>query len=118
MKIFGKEYGFYLTVDAMCTIADACPGHDISRIEEWIGADLQSVTAAMKVMAPAMSRGYCEVMKEVDDSFDGKPITERLVGLMSPAQIKELEKEIAAAYMAGQETQIETESKKKENQPG
>lgn len=113
MKIFGREYGFYLTVDAMCTIADACPGHNITRIHEWLGEDLQSVANAMKVMAPAMSRGYCEVMKETDDSFDGVPLTEKLVGLMNPAQIRALESEIAEAYKAGQETTIETESKKK-----
>jgi len=113
MQILGKDYGFLLTVDALCTIAEQCPDHDINRIDEWIGADLVSITNAMKVMAPAMSRGYCDYMRETDPAFDGEPLTERIVGLLLPAQISDLEAAIAAAYTMGQETTIETESKKK-----
>lgn len=113
MKIFGKEYGFLLTVDALCTIAEACPAHDINRIEEWMGNSLQEVASAMKVMAPAMSKGYCEVMKETDPSFNGEPLTERVVGMMTVQQIVDLEAAIVEAYQSGQQTTIETETKKK-----
>lgn len=113
MKIFDKEYGFLLTVDALCTIAEACPAHDINRIDEWIGDTLPSIAQAMKVMAPAMSKGYCDVMRETDPKFKGEPLTDKIIGMMLPAQIIELEKAIAEAYKIGQETTIDTESKKK-----
>lgn len=113
MKIFGKEYGFMLTVDALCTIAESCPAHDINRIDEWIGSTLPSISQAMKVMAPAMSKAYCDVMAEMDTKFKGEPLTARIIGMMPPSQIVELEQAIVAAYQNGQETTIDTETKKK-----
>ena len=113
MKIFGKEYGFMLTVDALCTIAENCPAHDINRIDEWIGGTLPSISQAMKVMAPAMSKAYCDVMAETDPKFEGEPLTARIIGMMPPSQIVELEQAIVAAYQNGQETTIDTETKKK-----
>ena len=113
MKIFDKEYGFLLTVDALCTISEACPDHDINRIDEWVGDTMTSITRAMKIMAPALSRGSCDVMRETDPKFKGEPLTDRIIGLMMPAQIKELSNAIADAYKTGQETSIETETKKK-----
>ena len=113
MEIFGKEYGFLLTVDALCTISEACPAHDINRIDEWIGDTVYSIAQSMKVMAPAMSKAYCDVMRETDPEFKGEPLTDRIVGMMLPAQIVDLQKAIAEAYKTGQETSIDTESKKK-----
>lgn len=113
MDIFGKQYGFMLTVDALCTIAEQCPNHDINRIDEWIGSDMVSIIKAMKIMAPAMSKGYCDVMRETDPNFDGEPLTDKIVGMMAPNMVADLEAEIVKAYQSGHETTVETQSKKK-----
>ena len=118
MEIYGKDYGFMLTVDALCAIANECPNHDINRINEWLGSDMVSITNAMKVMAPAMSKGYCDVMSEIDPKFKGEPLTAKIIGMMPPQMLSELENEIVKAYQSGQQTTIETKTKKKQRAPG
>lgn len=113
MEIFGTDYNFMLTVDAMCAIAEACPGHDINRLDEWIGESVVSVAEALKVMAPAMSRAYHNVMKELDPTYDGKILSPRLIDLMTMDQVMELMAEIRKAYAIDSKPSVETKAKKK-----
>ena len=113
MEIFGNDYNFMLTVEAMTTIAEACPGRDIGRLDEWIGESVVSVAEALKVMAPAMSRAYHNVQKELDPTYDGKILSPRLIDLMSMDQVADLMAEIRKAYAIDSQPSVETKAKKK-----
>ena len=114
MEIFGKEYKFTLTVEAMTKVAEACPNKDINRLEEWVGTGIISTSNALKVMAPAMSKAYHDVQKEIDPSYSGAIFSPRLVDLMTVSQVGELMDEIMSSFEEGNKTSVETRSKKKD----
>ena len=83
MEIFGNTYAFLATVEAVTTIAKACPDHDINKLDIWIGDSIVSVSNALKVMAPAMSKAYHDVQKELDPTYDGRILSPRLIDLLT-----------------------------------
>lgn len=115
MEIFGYDYHFLMTVEAMCKIAEACPNKDINKLDVWIGDSVTSVANALKVMAPAMSKAYHDVQKEIDPSYSGKILSPRIVDLLTVPQIMDLMLEIRKSYATGSEPSVETKttSKKK-----
>ena len=118
MEIFGNDYKFMLTVEAMCKIAEACPDHDINRLDVWIGDSVVSVAGALKVMAPAMSKAYHDVQKELDPTYDGKILSPRLIDMMTVDQIMDLMLEIRKSYATDSQPTVETKAKKKAKAAG
>lgn len=116
MEIFGNTYAFLATVEAVTTIAKACPDHDINKLDIWIGDSIVSVSNALKVMAPAMSKAYHDVQKELDPTYEGRILSPRLIDLMTIDQVFELMAEVNAAYASGNETEVETRSKEKKEE--
>lgn len=116
MEIFGNTYAFLATVEAVTTIAKACPDHDINKLDIWIGDSIVSVSNALKVMAPAMSKGYHDVQKELDPAYDGRILSPRLIDLMTIDQVFELMAEVNAAYASGSTTEVETRSTEKKEE--
>jgi len=65
MEIYGKEYGFKLTVGAACEIAERCPGGELKNVRSIItggGSHGETVKQRTELIL-SLNRGYAEAQK-------------------------------------------------------
>lgn len=102
MEIYGKEYGFKLTVGAACEIAERCPGGELKNVREIIagnGSHAETIRQRTELIV-ALSRGWAEAQK-FETGEDAPVLTAELLRSLSPAAFGDVFSAACEAFFAG-----------------
>ena len=111
MNIFGKEYGFQLTIGASDAIGKVCRDGDIANMGELLSGGTYSETvSALCVMAIAMNDGYRLNRKIFYDINNDPVLTRDHIMALNPADIDHLIREVTEAINQGMERSVIAES--------
>lgn len=83
MELYGKEYGFKMTVGAAIAVAKLCPNGDLTRIEEIVNNGYDSAINMNVKIAAAMSKGYADAMR-FETGKEYPYLTEEMLLTLSP----------------------------------
>lgn len=115
MYIFGKDYGFMLTVGASGEIADLCPDGDIERLGEALEGSYNQTLNVATGMIVAMSRGFETHRAFEEPGYKADPLTRDMILALSQADFKALEEEAVAAFSSSTRRSVEVVSTTKKN---
>lgn len=112
MNIYGKEYGFMLTVGASADIADLCPEGDIERLGEALEGAFSKTLDVTVGMMVAMSKGY-EMNKAYEEpGYIPDPLTKDILKSLPQKVFAEVEAEAVKAFSTSKERTVEVEEPK------
>ena len=115
MKIYGEEYGFYLTVGASAEIADLCPDGDMNRIGELLDGRIADTIRFTAALVAAMSKGFDDAKRFAGEEVTHKPLTERMLLSLPSDLFREVQDAAIEEFKAGTKTTVQVApSKKKE----
>ena len=113
MLIHGREVHFLLTVGATRAVAKMCPDGDISNIGLiFEGKNTDKMIDIIAELAAAMSNGYEEQKKYLEQGYVPNPITKDEVLTLTIPELEGLQKELMEEIGAGMKTEIEAEPEK------
>lgn len=113
MEIYGKEYGFMLTVEAQCKIASMCDDNDLSRISEKLSStDAVEQMTTLVGLVTAMSEGYEDNRAFFESGYTPAPLTADAVMKLTPVQLGEITDEAMAAFNRDAGVTVEAEAPK------
>lgn len=113
MELFGKNYGFKLTVGASAELAKACPDGDMHRIGEMLeGAFGGTVDGAASFLL-ALSRGYEQARSFAEPGYQPAPLTPELIAAMDFDQFKAAMTEAGEAFRRNNTPSVGAEPAKK-----
>lgn len=120
MNIYGKDYGFALTIRAQQRIAELCPGQDIGRMNELFG-DGKATAGSIELSARLcviLSEGYeaKRCFEDLDHKFD--PLTMDIVMSLEMDEFEQLQAEAQACYKRDKSPTVATEPPKKNDAAG
>lgn len=113
MTIYGREYGFKLTVGASVDIADLCPDGDLKRLREVIYGGVSKTLTGTSGFVCAMSRGYEEARSFEEPGYVPSPITPALLRSLDMETFRQAVTEAMTAFVGDQQTTVEVEPSKK-----
>lgn len=117
MKIYGREYGFRLSVGAAMELATLCPDKKLERMEEIVNAGTIEALDVMCTLAEIESRAY-EQAKAFETGESPQPhLTREMARSLDFVQIKQIAKEAMEAFHADGKQTVEVDAeavKKKE----
>lgn len=102
MEIYGKQYGFKLTVGAACEIAERCPGGELKNVRAIIagnGSHAETIRQRADLII-ALSRGYAEAAK-FERGEDAPVLTAELLQSLSPATFGDVFSAACEAFFEG-----------------
>lgn len=114
MEIYGKEYGFKLTVGAGCEIAELCPGGELKNVRSIItGGGSHSETIQQRTeLILSLSRGWAEARK-FETGEDAPVLTAELLQSLSPAAFGDVFSAAVEAFLRGWAFRWRSTSQKK-----
>lgn len=114
MLIHGREVHFLLTVGATRAVARMCPDGDISNIGLiFEGKSTDKMIDIIAELSAAMSTGYEEQRKYLEQGYVPNPISKEEVLTLTIPELEELQKELMGEIGAGMKTEVEAEPDKK-----
>lgn len=113
MELYGKEYGFRLTVGAAAEIAELCPGKDIAQIGELIRNMAGLLNPDKIKIIVALSRGYESARKFEDPAYTKKELTAELLESLDLVTYGKCYGEAMNALVDGLKITVQTEPAKK-----
>lgn len=121
MKIYGREYGFRLSVGAAMEIAELCPDKKLEKMEELLNAGTIEALDVMCTIAEIESRAY-EQAKAFETGETPQPhLTREMARSLDLRQINQISQEAMEAFHADGKQTVEVDaeaSKKKEETAG
>ena len=114
MRIYGKEYGFKLTVGAGCEIAERCPGGELKNVRSIItggGSHGETVQQRTELIL-SLNRGWAEARK-FETGEDAPVLTAELLRSLSPAAFGEAFTEAVEAFFEGMGVSVAVDESKK-----
>lgn len=115
MEIYGRNYGFRLTVGAACDIAEKCPGGELKNFQQLLVGDAASATEGRTVFLCALSRGDEEARSFEEPGYKPAPLTRALLRSLDISTFGALMAEASEAFKAGLETAVGVKAKKNED---
>jgi len=113
MLIHGREVHFLLTVGATRAVARMCPEGDISNIGLiFEGKSTDKMIDVIAELAAAMSSGYEDQKKYLEQGYVPNPISKDEVLTLTIQELEDLQKELMGELGAGMMTEIEAEPEK------
>ena len=110
MKIYGREYGFRLSVGAAMEIAELCPGKSLERIEEIMnGSTLESLDFIC-AMAEIESRAYEQARSFETGDTPKTHLTKEMVRSLDFSTITKLSEEVNGAFFADAKPTVEVDA--------
>lgn len=117
MKIHGKERKFMLTVGASAEIADLCPDGDLAKLPKLLEGRYSAITKATAKIIAALNKGYEDARAFEAEGYEADPLTVAEIMTLSPAELKELQDEALAAFVADKQPTVEVKPAKKGKAP-
>lgn len=115
MKVHGREIGMLKTVDAVCTIEEACPEKNLKNIRALFQAETYAEKVkAFSVIICALNKGYEEAMKYEDENYIPHPLTEQELKSLDDDTFMALFAEATRTFYSMDQTVEVEETKKKE----
>jgi len=114
MEIYGKEYGFKLTVGAGCEIAERCPGGELKNVRSIItGGGSHSETVQQRTeLILSLNRGWAEAAK-FERGEDAPVLTAELLQSLSPALFGAVFSAAVEAFFEGLGVTVAVDESKK-----
>lgn len=100
MEIYGKTYGFKLTVGAACEIADRCPGGELRSFRELITGPIAQAYEGRCALMIALNRGFAEA-RRFETGEETPLLSEALLRTLAPATFGALFDEASTAFFEG-----------------
>lgn len=116
MELYGRDYGFKLTVGGMADIADLCPDGDITKIQSLFDGRYSKITKKGIAFICILSTGYEEARGFEDPDYKPTPLTPALVRSLAPAEFAALQKEAMAAFGQDAKPSVEVDTTAKKNE--
>lgn len=113
MKLYGRDYGFRLTVGAACELAQRCPGGELKNVMELVRGPLVSATEGRTALICALSRGCEEARSFEEPGYQPSPLTPELLRTLDPATFAAVFAEAMTAFTGDAKTEVEIENAKK-----
>ena len=115
MEIHGREITFRRSVLATCKIAEACPGRDLSKLGDQLGADIVTSLETAITFVCALNEA-AELHKKMEDpSYTPNPLTKDELLDETEDTLMALVSEAVVAYQEGGKTTVEAEAPKGKN---
>lgn len=114
MEIYGKEYGFKLTVGAGCEIAELCPGGELKNVRSIItggGSHGETVKQRTELIL-SLNRGWAEAQK-FETGEDAPVLTAELLRSLSPALFGAVFSAAVEAFFEGLGVSVAVDESKK-----
>lgn len=120
MELYGRNYGFRLTVGAACEIAERCPGGDIRQFAALVSGDggLARATEGRAAFVCALSRGWEETRAFTEPGYEPRPLTPQLLMTLSVEDFNGLLEEAIGAFGHGSQTTVAVAPAKKNGDGG
>lgn len=102
MEIYGKEYGFKLTVGAACEIAERCPGGELKNVRSIItggGSHGETVRQRTELIL-ILNRGYAEAQK-FETGESAPLLTAKLLQTLAPGKFGDVFSAAVEAFFEG-----------------
>ena len=102
MEIYGKEYGFKLTVGAACEIAERCPGGELKNVRSIItggGSHGEPVKQRTELIL-SLNRGYAEAQK-FETGESAPLLTAELLQTLAPGKFGDVFSAAVEAFFEG-----------------
>lgn len=121
MEIYGKEYGFKLTVGAACEIAERCPGGELKNVDfkqllKGGGSHSETIRQRTELIL-SLSRGWAEAQK-FETGEDGPVLSAELLGSLAPAAFGEAFSAAVEAFFEGLGVTVAVAESKKDGDGG
>lgn len=113
MEIYGREYGFKLTVGASARIADMCPGGELGKVGELMKGRYSKVTKVGADFIVALSEGYETARKFAEPGYVPQPLTRELLMSLDVKTFTAVQQAAMDAFSRDQRTSVEVEASKK-----
>ena len=108
MEIYGRDYGFKLTVGASADIARLCPDGDLSQLGQVLkGRDYAKTMGAIVGLICAMSKGHEQARAFREPGYKPAPLTRELLESLDTGTFRALEKEAIAAFVRDRKPTVE-----------
>lgn len=115
MEIYGREYGFKLTVGAACEIAERCPGGELKNVRTIItggGSHGETVKQRTELIL-SLNRGWAE-SKKFETGEDAPVLTAELLQALSPALFGDVFSAAVEAFFEGLGVTVAVDDSKKD----
>lgn len=113
MEIFGREYGFLLSVGAQQELSDICPGRDLTRLPELLDGTVAQKTDTYIRMLCILSKWHEEARAFLEPGYEKHPLTADVINLMDKDQFAALQMEAFSTLNKGKAQTVEAEPAKK-----
>lgn len=114
MEIYGKEYGFKLTVGAACEIAERCPGGELKNVRSIItggGSHGETVKQRTELIL-SLNRGYAEAQK-FETGESAPLLTAKLLQTLAPGKFGDVFSAAVEAFFEGLGVTVAVDDSKK-----
>ena len=104
MEIYGKQYGFKLTVGAACEIAERCPGGELKNVDfkqmlKGGGSHSETIRQRTELII-ALNRGWAEAQK-FETGEDAPVLTAELLQTLAPGKFGDVFSAAVEAFFEG-----------------
>ena len=115
MEIYGKSYGFKLTVGAACEIAERCPGGELKNVRSIItggGSPGETVKQRTELIL-SLNRGFVEAVK-FERGEDAPVLTAELLQTLAPGKFGDVFSAAVEAFFEGLGVSVAVDEPKKD----
>ncbi len=117
-KAIDRDYGFLFSVGAEQEVAARCPGGEISRLRDMIGAGGSAKIDFTVDLICILSRWHEKARAfELGTGYEERPLTREEILLLPLPAFKALQTEALAAMLRDQQQTVEAEPEKKSAAP-
>lgn len=113
MQIYGREYGFKLTVGASAKIADLCPDGDLSKVGDLMKGRYSRITKTGADFICALSEGYEIALKYERPGYEPHPLCREMVMSLDPEVFAKVQQAAMEAFARDQKGSVQVEPAKK-----
>ena len=113
MELFGREYGFKLTIGASAELAKACPDGDMNRLDALFSGEYAGTLEGATALMLALSRGYEQARAFAEPGYQAQPLTRELIAAMDFEEFHAAMAEAGAAFQRQSKPTVSAEPAKK-----
>lgn len=113
MKIYGRDYGFKMTVGASVEISEMCPDGDIKNIGQLLEGRFSQVSRTGAEFICALSRGFEAAKSFEEPGYKPAPLTVELLMTLDQETFTETQLEAMRAFKNDKQGTVEAEPAKK-----
>lgn len=113
MELWGKEYGFLLSVGAEQEIARLCPEGDLRRLGELLRGRTADTIGLSTEIVCILSRWHEKARRFREPDYKETPLTRELILMLPVEEFARVQNEALRAMLADRTASVEAEAEKK-----